>query len=391
MPLLAVLLATATWGGASASVASVPVAKTQVDQAAAGIDVLAHGILARGVPGLAISIVHGQRTVLQRGYGITGGPKGERIDEHTVFRIASLSKPFASTLTALLVEDGALRWEMPLNQQLPTFQLADATGSAHLTVRDVLAHRLGLKHHTFDRELEGDVPFPLLVKRLQEAPLLCAPGQCFGYQNVAFSLIGDVLFAITGNFYTRLVEQRLFLPLGMTDSTFGRDGLESSERWARPHVRTGRGWVAVRPRENYYRVPPAAGINASITDMTLWAKAQLGHRPEVLSPALLVDIQAPLVRTPDQLAGSPWRRTRLRDAHYGTGWRIFDYSGETLVFHAGAVQGYRGMIGLLPQSDIAIVVLWNSESTLPSGLMPSFLDRILELPPKSWVDLTNGR
>ena len=125
--------------------------------------------------------------------------------------------------------------------------------------------------------------------------------------------------------------------------------------------------------------------------MTLWAKAQLGHRPEVLSPALLVDIQAPLVRTPDQLAGSPWRRTRLRDAHYGTGWRIFDYSGETLVFHAGAVQGYRGMIGLLPQSDIAIVVLWNSESTLPSGLMPSFLDRILELPPKSWVDLTNGR
>ena len=255
MPLLAVLLATATWGGASASVASMPVAKTQVDQAAAGIDVLAHGILARGVPGLAISIVHGQRTVLQRGYGITGGPKGERIDEHTVFRIASLSKPFASTLTALLVEDGALRWEMPLNQQLPTFQLADATGSAHLTVRDVLAHRLGLKHHTFDRELEGDVPFPLLVKRLQEAPLLCAPGQCFGYQNVAFSLIGDVLFAITGNFYTRLVEQRLFLPLGMTDSTFGRDGLESSERWARPHVRTGRGWVAVRPRENYYRVP----------------------------------------------------------------------------------------------------------------------------------------
>jgi len=368
-----------------------PFAPKTVDQAASEIDALARGILARGVPGLAVAIVQGERTVLARGYGTTGATPVERIDEHTVFRIASLSKAFAGTLAGQLVEDGRLRWDMPLHQQLPAFQLADATGSAHLTVRDVLAHRLGLKHHTFDRDLEGDVPFPLLAARLDEAPLLCAPGECFAYQNVAFSLIGDVVFAVTGNFYTRLVEQRLFLPLGMTNSTFGRDGLESSESWARPHVRAGRGWVAVRPRENYYRVPPAAGINASITDMALWAKAQLGHRPEVLSPALLADVQAPLVRTPDQLGGSLWRRTRLRDAHYGTGWRVFDYAGEALVYHAGAVQGYRGMIGLLPRRDIAIVVLWNSESALPSGLMPSFLDRLLKLPPETWVDLANGR
>lgn len=368
-----------------------PVAAARVEQAAAEIDTLSRGILARGVPGLAVAIVHGERSVLQRGYGRTGGREGERVDENTAFRIASLSKGFAGTLSGLLVEDGALRWDMPLNQQLPTFRLADATGSAHLTVRDVLAHRLGLKHHTFDRDLEGDAPFPLLAARLSEAPLLCAPGECFGYQNVAFSLIGDVVFAVTGDFYTRQVERRLFAPLGMAGATFGRDGLESSDRWARPHVRSGRGWVAVRPRENYYRVPPAAGINASIADMALWAKAQLGHRPELLSPELLADLHAPLVRTPDQLAGSPWRRTRLRDAHYGTGWRVFDYAGEPMVYHAGAVQGYRGMIALLPRRDVAIVVLWHSESALPTGLVPTFLDRVLNLPPATWVDLKNGR
>lgn len=369
----------------------IAVPEAEVDAAAAQIDALARGILARGVPGLAVAVVHGERSVLERGYGRTGGPRDERIDADTVFRIASLSKAFAGTLAGQLVEDGALRWDMPLNQQLPTFQLADATGSAHLTVRDVLAHRMGLKYHTFDRDLEGDAPYPLLAARLGEAPLLCAPGECFGYQNVAFSLIGDVVFAVTGDFYTRLVELRLFAPLGMAGATFGRDGLEGSDRWARPHVRGGRGWTPVRPRENYYRVPPAAGINASIADMALWAKAQLGHRPDVLSPALLADIHAPLVRTPDQLSGSPWRRTRLRNAHYGTGWRVFDYAGEPLVYHAGAVQGYRGMIGLLPQRDVGIVVLWNSESALPSGLMPTFLDRILGLPPETWVDLANGR
>jgi beta-lactamase class C len=368
-----------------------PVDAARVEQAAAEIDALSRGILARGVPGLAVAVVHGDRSVLARGYGVTGGRAGERIDENTAFRIASLSKGFAGTLAGLLVEDGALRWDMPLNQQLPTFQLADATGSAHLTVRDVLAHRLGLKYHTFDRDLEGDAPYPLLAARLGEAPLLCAPGECFGYQNVAFSLIGDVVFAVTGDFYTRQVEQRLFAPLGMAGATFGRDGLESSDRWARPHVRSGRGWVAVRPRENYYRVPPAAGINASIAEMALWAKAQLGHRPDVLSPALLADLHAPLVRTPDQLAGSPWRRSRLRAASYGTGWRVFDYAGEPMVYHAGAVQGYRGMIAMLPRRDVAVVVLWNSESALPSGLMPTFLDRVLELPPETWVDLKNGR
>ena len=370
---------------------AVPADEATVAKATAEIDALAQAIIGRGVPGVAVAIVHGDRTRLARGYGRTGGGDGERIDERTVFRIASLSKGFAGTLAGLLVEDGALRWDMPLDQQLPTFQLADAAGSARLTVRDALAHRMGLKYHTFDRDLEGDTPYPLLAARLSQAPLLCAPGECFGYQNIAFSLIGDVVFAVTGDFYTRQVEQRLFAPLGMEDATFGRDGLESSDRWARPHVRAGRGWTPVRPKENYYRVPPAAGINASITDMAIWAKAQLGHRPDVLSTPMLEDLHTPLVRTPDQLSGSPWRRSRLRNAHYGTGWRVFDYDGEPLVYHAGAVQGYRGMIGLLPGRDVAIVVLWNSESALPSGLMPTFLDRVLGKPDGRWIDLVNGR
>jgi beta-lactamase class C len=369
----------------------IPADEATVAKATAEIDALAQAIIGRGVPGVAVAVVHGDRTRLAKGYGRTGGAQGERIDDRTVFRIASLSKGFAGTLAGLLVEDGALRWDMPLDQQLPTFQLADAAGSSRLTVRDALAHRLGLKYHTYDRDLEGDTPYPLLAARLNQAPLLCAPGECFGYQNVAFSLIGDVVFAVTGDFYTRQVEQRLFAPLGMEDATFGRDGLEGSTRWARPHVRAGRGWTPVRPRENYYRVPPAAGVNASITDMAIWAKAQLGHRPDVLSTAMLDDLHAPLVRTPDQLSGSPWRRTRLRNAHYGTGWRVFDYDGEPLVYHAGAVQGYRGMIGLLPQRDVGIVVLWNSEAALPSGLMPTFLDRVLGKPDGAWVDLANGR
>ena len=69
------------------------------------------------------------------------------------------------------------------------------------------------------------------------------------------------------------------------------------------------------------------------------------------------------------------------------GWRVFDYSGHTMVFHGGAVQGYRGLIAFLPGEDVGLVVLWNSESSAPSGLLPSFMDRVLGLPTKDWLGI----
>ena len=132
-------------------------------------------------------------------------------------------------------------------------------------------------------------------------------------------------------------------------------------------------------------MPPAAGVNSSIHDMAQWLLAQLGHRPEVLSQSMLDTVHAPQVSTPGELRGSPWRRERLGNAWYAMGWRVFDYSGHRMVFHGGAVQGYRGLIAFLPREDVGIVVLWNSESAAPSGLLPSFMDRALGLPTKDWL------
>ena len=85
------------------------------------------------------------------------------------------------------------------------------------------------------------------------------------------------------------------------------------------------------------------------------------------------------------LRASPWRRNRLRDAEYALGWRVYDYAGETLVFHAGAVQGYRGMIAFLPKYRFGAVFLWNCESATPAGLLPMLLDRYLGLPQVDWA------
>ncbi len=339
------------------------------------------------VPGLAMAIVHQGKVLSARGYGITDVERAEPVDAHTVFRLASLSKSFAGTVTGMLVAEGALRWDSRVADFMPSLQFADPTAAQQLTVADVLSHRVGLRRHTYDRDIEANADYHSLVQRLAAAPMICQPGECYGYQNVAFSLVGDVVFAASGQFYSEAVTRRIFKPLGMDDASLGLDGILASPRWARPHVRAGAGWKSLTPKPTYYRLAPAAGVNASISDMAQWLIAQGGRRPDVLPAPLLATLQAPIVGTPGEMRGSSWRRDRLNSAGYGLGWRVYDYAGHRLVFHGGAVQGYRGLMALLPERDLGVVILWNSNSGLPSGLLPTILDRAIGLPPHPWLDV----
>lgn len=338
------------------------------------------------IPGMAMAIVENGRIVSARGYGVTDVQAAEPVDSHTVFRLASLSKAFAGTVTGMLVSEGALRWDSHIDQFMPELQLSMPGAAQQLTVAEVLSHRVGLTHNAFDRAIEDNADYRSLVQRLAYAPMACAPGQCYAYQNVAFSLIGDVVFAATGHFFSETVTSRIFKPLGMDDASYGLDGIENSQSWAKPHVRAAGGWVSLIPKPTYYRVAPAAGVNASISDMAQWLVAQTGHRPDLLPDSLLATLHAPVIDTPDQMRSS-WRRARVSAAGYGIGWRAYDYAGHRVVYHAGAVQGYRGMIALVPERDLGVVILWNANSNLPSGLMPTILDGALGLTTGDWLDV----
>jgi len=339
------------------------------------------------VSGLAAAIVKDDKVLLQRGIGYADASAGLPVTTDTVFRLASLSKAFASALTALLVDEGMLSWDTRVAGVLPTFELHDVNASSKLTVRDILSQRSGLPHNTYDRLLEQDEPYEELVERLRDVPLTCEVGNCYGYQNITFALIGDITYAVSGDFFYHQVEKRLFHPLGMTTATYGRDALESSHSWARPHAHTGRGWVPIGIKESYYHVPPAAGVNASIKDMTQWLIAQMGGRPDVLSEPILTTLHTPLVTTPTERHVSPWRKARVSDASYALGWRVFDYAGETVMFHAGAVQGYRAMIAFVPKDRFGVVLMWNCECALPSGLLPMLFDRYLGLGAVDWAGI----
>ena len=150
-------------------------------------------------------------------------------------------------------------------------------------------------------------------------------------------------------------------------------------------------WHATRPPK-----PPYAdsrrhpGVNASIQDMAIWLNAQLGHNPDVLSPGLLAKIHSPQVNTPGELRASGWRHERLSKASYALGWRVFTYQGQKMIFHGGAVRGYRGLVAFLPEQDTGIAVLWNSESSSPSAFLPTWMDRALGVQGKDWLGLNDA-
>ena len=339
------------------------------------------------VAGLATAVVIDGKVVYEGTVGYADAATKEPVTPHTVFRLASLSKAFATAITGLLVDDGKLGWDTKLQDVLPYFKLKDMQAASQATVGDIMGQRLGLPRNTYDNMLEGDTPYEELVRKLDEVDMVCGVGQCYGYQNVAFSMIGDVVLARTGDFFYHQVDKRIFYPLGMTTASYGRAALESSKSWARPHRGSSRGWIPFDPNETYYRVAPAAGVNASIRDMEQWLIAQMGDRRDVLPVSLLDILHTPGVATPSELRATPWRRARLTDAHYALGWRVYKYGGETLIYHAGAVAGYRTMIGFFPKYRAGVVTLWNSTGPTPSGLMPMVFDDLLGLEHVDWAEI----
>ena len=343
------------------------------------------------IAGLAIVVADSERVLYQQTYGVRQVGERETVDPKTRFRIASLSKGFASTLATMLVAEGVIGWEHRVSKDVDYFRLANGRQASLVNVEHLLSHRVGLPHNAYDRLLEANWQVPTIVSRYERVELMCPVGSCYGYQNVSYNLITDVVAARTGLPYESLVKSRILEPLQMRGAGLGGDHLELDDNFARPHVRKRSRAVPVGVKYHYYRVPAAAGINLTLDDLAIWLQAQLGTYPDVLSPELLDEMRTPRVRTRREMIYGGWRGRRLEDAWYGLGWRVYDYAGHPMVYHAGAVEGYRAQIAILPEADIGIAAMWNSESSKAWGIVPVFADALFGLRAEDWMKLrTSG-
>ncbi len=339
------------------------------------------------IPGIAIAIAKSDTLVYRHISGVKSLNQRGNIDAETVFRLASVSKSFASVLTALMIEEGKFDWNTPVSHYFPEFQLANSKPFASPTIEQLLSHQTGLPPYAYDNLLEDNMPLVRIIERLKTVDLICPAGQCYSYQNVAFSAIANVLESASNRPYRELIQQKILSPLGMNRTSQTMRELVSSDNWAHPHIKRRGIWKPWKVTSQYYKTAASSGINASINDLGTWLMALMGQFPEVISQDLLDELQKKRVHTQSEMYRPRWRRVRLDDAAYGLGLRIYDYSGHSLIFHGGAVSGYRSMIALLPTQKIGMVALWNSDNGKPWRFLPVFLDTLLGLPEVDWLDL----
>ncbi len=344
--------------------------------------------------GLAVAVVRGGEVRFLRTYGETEAGSGRQVDQDTLFRIASLSKGFASSMVGLAVSEGKLSLSAPVSGFAPELALPRG-GEKTLTLADILSHRTGLPPNAYDNLLEAGISPDAILPEYRKVKPTCAVAACYAYQNIPYDLSSRALAAAYDTTFSALVEQRLFAPLGMKTASYGLDGLVDSGNWARPYERKrqidpalpANPWKSIEVKLPYYTTPAAGGVNASIRDMAQWLNAQLGNAPDVLPPEVLDLIHAPQVSTPTETQRMRGVMPGLGASHYAYGWRVYDYAGETVVAHGGSVDGYGAQIMFVPARNTGIVVLANARSKRMWAIAPMFLDLILGLPPSDWLAL----
>lgn len=328
-------------------------------------------------PGAAIAVAYNGEVRFMRGYGEKRKGSADPVDNHTAFRIGSVSKGFAGILAGLMTHENVIGWDDNIAWYLPDFHHCDSSTFKKITLKHILSHTSGFPVHTYTDLLDDNIPVNLILEQLEHVPFCTKPGMVYSYQNVVFSLVDEVLRNSSGKDYAYLLREKIFYPLQMKDASSEYVSLIMSDNYASPHLRAGHTWIPVNNNPRYYSTVPASGINASISDMAQWLLALTGYKPDIIPPDVLEAVFQPVVKIPMRRSV---KRTWMNaeEFSYALGWRVIRAADKIFVFHSGYVQGFRAEIGFCLQDKVGIVMLFNGNAHFINDLLPSFFENLYQ-------------
>lgn len=332
------------------------------------------GMNEKKIPGASIVMVKDGRVVFQKGFGVRENGKPQRVNEHTVFRLGSVSKGFASVLTGVLADEGIVSWDDPVIRYVKDFQLYDPGQTGRVRIHHLLSHTSGLPRHAYTNLVEDGLSMDRIIPRLREVPLIAKEGEQLAYQNATYSVIEKVLENQTESDFNTLLQEKLFKPLSMDYASSTYDGIREAENRALPHVYVSRsrGRAPISISRKYYNAVSSGGINASASDMGKWLLMLTGHHPEVISEESLNKLSEPIATLNNRRFSRHW--DDVNRSYYGLGWRILDNHGQKIVYHGGYVNGYRSEIAFSPEDGTGICILINTSSSYPLEVIPGFFN-----------------
>lgn len=330
------------------------------------IDVLVEKTLKTfDVPGIAVAVVKDGKVIHAKGYGVRSLDSKQKVDENTLFGIASNSKAFTSAALGMLIDEKRLTWDTKVTDIIPEFKMYNPYVTEEFTVRDLLTHRSGLGLGAGDLMFwpdQNNFTKKDIIHNLRYLKPVSSFRTKYDYDNLLYIVAGEVVARVSGISWEDFIETRILKPLGMIQTAASFKRLKDKSNVIDPHAPV-EGTVKVIRRDWSEPANAAGGIYSNITDMSKWIIMQMdngkyGDGKQLFS----VDVHEDMW-TPQTII--PVRGTNSYNTHfssYGLGWGLTDVKGYKQATHTGGLAGIVTQVTLLPELKLGIIVFTNQQS-----------------------------
>lgn len=312
------------------------------------------------VPGLALTVVKDGKIIFKKGYGVRELGTTDQVNTQTLFACASTTKAMTATCMAMLVDEGKVKWDDPVINYLPEFQLYDPFVTRELKIRDLFTHNSGVGNTDFLWSIMNIPGEEVLAKMKMVEPSYSLRAS-FIYQNIFYVYAGKVIEKISGMPWEEFMQKKIFQPLGMT-RTYPVLRMVKDPNQSKPHYFVDNK-ITVIERTNADAIGPAGSVWSCVDDMSKWALCMLDSSKfaggRLVKANTWKEMFTPQVMVP---AGQFYPTAQLTNPNwktYSLGWFQQDYKGKKINFHTGSLAGETAMHGQLPESKLAIYIFGN--------------------------------
>ena len=371
---------------------AVSITASKAQMASADIDALVERTLKTfDVPGIAVAIVKDGKIVYAKGYGVASLATGKKVDENTLFGIASNSKAFTTAAIGILCDEGKLHLDDKVIDYIPEFKLYDPWVTSEFTIRDLLCHRSGLGLGAGDLvDFPDSTDFTLAdaIHNLRYFKPVTSFRSTFAYDNQLYKVAGEVIARASGMSWEDFIETRIMKPLGMTNSRAAFQRIKGNSNYVDAHAPV-EGKVMVIPRFFSSSSNAAGGIySGSVSELSnYWVIMQMdngkyGDGKQLFTEAIHKEMWSPQTILP--VGGPGAYNTHF--AAYGLGWFLNDAKGYKEVSHTGGIDGMVTKVDLIPELKLGIIVLTNQQSGAAfSAIDNQIRDSYLGITGNDWV------
>jgi len=343
-----------------------PEKRTQIEAAVATF------MTSTRVPGLSVAVVENGEYEWGSGFGSADLENNALASEHTLYRLASISKPLTATAAMQLYERGRLDLDTPVQKYCPAFPVKPWP----ITTRQVMGHLAGIRHYKGgpdDQEIGNTKHFENPIQAgldfFKNEPLLAEPGTQFHYSTQGYTLVGCVIEGASGSRYVDVVRQNVFVRAGMKETQVD-DRFAIIRNRTRFYQKTESGVVQNADfLDSSYKIP-GGGWLSSAEDMAHFEVA-------ILNDKLIKRATRDLMWTPLKPSNGS---SNEKKSGYGLGWGVGDIDGVAIVAHTGGQQGTSTAFLIAPVQNAGVVVLTNMEGADADKLAREILKLLLNSP-----------